>query len=430
MGKAASEPKDLSSSYDLEYRASEDDAWYSVAVELDALAQTLSVKYQCFPEPYEAVFSADGFKTEAQVQELVQRFRPLSHQLQDHECGNLDIGTTVCAAHGSGVDDLRFFDAVIEAVNRQTHSFAGREEECLCTFVLFWLHGHGAGTLTSANIASICTIEPFPQIDPRISAFAILAEEKITSSKSISVLDCSGSASKGQTSYKWHICKSVDTNLEPSQNRLQETGPSTMRKSPMWKSEDSGSMSNHKQWKNQDEDIGPAPCNFDGLATAEGCHFIPINNLEKDLIPSTIKKFIYKQTGILPQAFVFPRLLSDPFARGAIVVDCRKKFQIINEFLDNPNHLIVSSRGRPWVITEEVTGTVRTTIWNLIPRAPDGIQYKRTDEELVIVQSGTESYKRAKQLRDLFLEFVHHELQVCKKLVSEEKRMLRSFKAA
>ncbi|KAK4413596.1 hypothetical protein Salat_2772300 [Sesamum alatum] len=301
-----------------------------------------------------------------------ERFRPLSHQLQDHECGNLDIGTTVCAAHGSGVDDLRFFDAVIEAVNHQTHSFAGREEECLCTFVLFWLHGRGAGTLTSANIASICTIEPFPQIDPRISAFAILAEEKIASSKSISVLDCSGSAPKGQTSCKRHICKSVDTNLEPSQNRLQETGPSTMRKSLMWKSEDSGRMSNHKQWKNQDEDIGPAPCNFDGLATAEGCHFIPINNLEKDLIPSTIKKFIYKQTGILPQAFVFPRLLSDPFARGAIVVDCRKKFQIIHEFLDNPTHLIVSSRERPWVITEEeVTGTVRTTVWNLIPRASE-----------------------------------------------------------
>lgn len=109
---------------------------------------------------------------------------------------------------------------------------------------------------------------------------------------------------------------------------------------------DSGRISNSNQWTSQDEDMGPKPCNTDGFATSDGCYFILISNLEKDLSRSSIKNFIYKQTTILPQAFVFPRMLSDPFARGAIMVDCQKKVEIIYEFLDNPNHLVVSSRGR------------------------------------------------------------------------------------
>lgn len=79
-----------------------------------------------------------------------------------------------------------------------------------------------------------------------------------------------------------------------------------------------------------------------------GCNteFILICNLENDLTPSSIKDFIYKQTSILPQAFIFPRLLSDPFTRGVIMVDSEKKVQIIYEFLENPNHIVVSLRGR------------------------------------------------------------------------------------
>lgn len=107
---------ELPSLYDLEYRAVEDDAWYSVYVVLDADAHALTVKYLCSPRRYEIVLSAAGFQTEAQVDELVARFRPVSEQVQDHQCGMLSIGTTVCASHGIGDGDLRFYDAVIDAV--------------------------------------------------------------------------------------------------------------------------------------------------------------------------------------------------------------------------------------------------------------------------------------------------------------------------
>ncbi|CAA0839053.1 Unknown protein [Striga hermonthica] len=321
-----SEKKGGEDSYDLEFKAAEDDAWYSVSVALDTVAQTLTVKYSCSPEVYQVTFSAGGFKTELEVEELATRFRPVSRQVQDTQCRQLEVGTTVCASHGTTQQDLRFYDAVIEAVNHRTHSFAGEEEECLCKFVLFWLHGRGRGTLTSASIANICTLEPLSEIDPRISAFLILAKEEVRSSKSISGLRSFGPGSKGSSSDK----SNSSMTIEPSRNTHGRTCVHSWR------------INNYEQWTSQDEDIGPQ----DGLALAKHRHFILIHNLEKDIIPSSIKKFIYKKTNILSQAFVFPRQSLDPFARGAIVVDCEKKAQIIYDFLDNPNYIIESSRGR------------------------------------------------------------------------------------
>ncbi|KAL6572655.1 putative ubiquitin-conjugating enzyme E2 23 [Orobanche minor] len=97
--------------------------------------------------------------------------------------------------------------------------------------------------------------------------------------------------------------------------------------------------------------MGPISCIPDVSAQTDDHHFILINNLEKDLTPSEIKKFIHEKTTILPEACVFPSLSTDPFARGAIMVDSKKKAQTIQEYLENKDHFVVSSRGRPWVIT-------------------------------------------------------------------------------
>ncbi|KAL8519783.1 hypothetical protein ACS0TY_010645 [Phlomoides rotata] len=399
------ESEDLWSRYDLEYRAYEDDAWYDVYVVLDATAEKLTVKYWSSPA-YEIVFTAVEFATEAQVDDLAGRFRPVSVKLEDNECWMLSIGTTVCAAHAIGDDLYRFYDAVIEAVKRQAHSFADGEEKCLCNFVLFWKNGRGRGTLTSANIARICITEPATQLDPRISAFTIMAKKKITSSDSI-------------------FTRKKDSEL--SQNRSLEMDTIMTQKSLMLESEaGSGKMCNYNAWPSQDEDLGSS------------CYteFILICNLENDLTPSSIKDFIYKQTSILPQAFVFPRPLSDPFARGAIMVDSQKKVQIIYEFLENPNHIVVSSRGRPWVIAEKASvWTFGANIWNLIPMTLDEIKCiridaRRIDEELQVVISGTESYNRAKQLKDLLVEYIHHESQLCKRLVLEEQKIWQSCQPA
>lgn len=54
------------------------------------------------------------------------------------------------------------------------------------------------------------------------------------------------------------------------------------------------------------------------------------------------------------------------------------------------------------------------------------IKYKTTNRELEVVVSGTKSYERAKQLRDLVVDFLHHESEVSKKLGLEEKKILWS----
>ena len=110
--------------------------------------------------------------------------------------------------------------------------------------------------------------------------------------------------------------------------------------------EDSAKDSSYNQCTNQDEDMGPKPCNPNDLATSNDHFFIVINNLEKGLTASVIKSFIYEKTTILAEAYVFPSLVSDPFARGAIMVDSQTKAQTVHEFLDSPKHFVVSSKGR------------------------------------------------------------------------------------
>ncbi|KAL8495014.1 hypothetical protein ACS0TY_019245 [Phlomoides rotata] len=110
------ESEDLWSRYDLEYRAYEDDAWYDIYVVLDATVEKLMVKYWSSSEEYEIVFTVAEFATEAQVDDLARRFRPVSVKLENNEGGMLSIGTAVCAAHAIGDDLYRFYDAVIEVV--------------------------------------------------------------------------------------------------------------------------------------------------------------------------------------------------------------------------------------------------------------------------------------------------------------------------
>lgn len=104
-------------------------------------------------------------------------------------------------------------------MEHRQHSFSGGEEECLCTFVLFWQHGRGRGTLTSVNIASICFLEPATQIDPRIGAFARMAKKNVLSFKSISNLANLDSASNAQSNGKQNSLLYIKNNLKSSQNR-------------------------------------------------------------------------------------------------------------------------------------------------------------------------------------------------------------------
>ena len=97
----------------LEFRG-EDDAWY--AVRLVLRGETLTVEYEDFSSDYSDVFKAGEFTTLADVESFGRRFRRVSLQLQDSQCGKVIQCMTVCASHAFNDDDVRFYDAVVEEV--------------------------------------------------------------------------------------------------------------------------------------------------------------------------------------------------------------------------------------------------------------------------------------------------------------------------
>lgn len=75
-------------------------------------------------------------------------------------------------------------------------------------------------------------------------------------------------------------------------------------------------------------------------------YMILLENLDKGLSPVKLAKFLHGQTLILPRVYIFPSLTFESYARGAVVLNCRKNLGRLCDFLDNPDHVIVSSQGR------------------------------------------------------------------------------------
>lgn len=97
----------------------------------------------------------------------------------------------------------------------------------------------------------------------------------------------------------------------------------------------------YNEQSDSDEDLGG-----NDVAQSDDLRFILIDNLETDLSPTTICQFIYNHTSISPEAYVFPSRSSVPYTSGAVILDSETKLEKIFEFLINPEHIIVSKRGR------------------------------------------------------------------------------------
>ncbi|OVA19762.1 Indole-3-glycerol phosphate synthase [Macleaya cordata] len=318
----------------LDFRST-DDAWYTILLALEN--ETLTVKYVGFSEEYNEEYNAGDFKNLKQVEFFEEKFRPASVQLQDTECWMLVTGMTVSASYVYSEFDLKFYNAVIDSITYKAHKFDEGEEECRCSFVVSWLHGPMVGSKESIRIEHICKLTSgSAQIDPTLASFLKMSREKLE-----------------LASHNSGFIVEDDCSLE---------GVAVI------------------DWKKngQDIDMGGKPITAENLREKDNCHFILIDNLEKDLAPRTIVNFIHKHVSIKSQAYVFPSLLSETYTRGIIVVDSKEKLQKLSDFLRNPAHLIMSSSGRPWVMTEEKLKD--RTFGNLMSRSekyminPDWIQ--------------------------------------------------------
>lgn len=110
------------------------------------------------------------------------------------------------------------------------------------------------------------------------------------------------------------------------------------------------------------------------------------------------------------------------------MLDCKEMADKLYAFLDSPDRIITSSRGRPWVIIEKypIPKTFEMSIENFMPCSQNN-SYENNGicEELRVVDSRSTEYKTAKQLRDLLVEFIDHQKGLHKRLVWEEKNILR-----
>ncbi|KAK9285816.1 hypothetical protein L1049_025017 [Liquidambar formosana] len=407
----------------IEFRAS-DDAWYSVWIVLSC--DTLTVKYCNFSEGYDERFRAGDFKTVKEVDNFGERFRPISAQLQDCECRKVIEGKMVCASHVFSEEDVRFYDAFVEEVEYKEHSFAKGQEECLCKFMLFWQHGPNAGNLTSATIENICLVLSSAQIDPTLAAFLKISRENVKNS-SLNSYAISGdniSASKDGT-----IQEEISSSMVKHKSRPLETKCAMQSGSMLQITE--GRIDNHCERIEQDIDLGgggelPWKKKFKESGYQ---HIVLIENLERDLSPLTIVEFIHKQTNISTQAYVFPSLSSERYTRGTIVLDCNEKLAKLYKFLENPDHVIISSRGRPWVITDKLPrcDSFRMSIGLLMRKSQNKLSNYNIGirDEVKVALSGTEEYRTAKRLRDLFMDFADHQKGLHKKLALEERKILQ-----
>ncbi|KAK7260710.1 hypothetical protein RIF29_26980 [Crotalaria pallida] len=369
--------------YTVEFRAYKDDAWYTVTVLL--VGETLNIKYLNFSDDHDDLYKPTDFKTLEERNEFKARFRPLSKQVQDNECRQLVKGVKVCACHSFGDDDVRFYDAFVDEVQENEHTTKADEEVCLCTFILFWLHGPNAGNLTASKIEDICIVQTATYSDPAVASFLKMAREKtecissLTSSRPMEVsgLEMVAYSNKGSSTARRRSCSLK---------------------------------------KNEDNDLEriKTPC------------MILVGNLDKDLCSSTVIEFLHRHTSVSPRVFIFPSLPSEIFTGGAIALDSEKDFRKLRDFLTNPNSIITSSAGRPWVVLETLVGLkkIKASVGKLVPTSQNG--NSETSNDLKVVHSGSKEFKMASDRRNLFLEFSSHMERLYKRLALEELKIFAS----
>ncbi|XP_015582723.1 uncharacterized protein LOC8289699 isoform X2 [Ricinus communis] len=404
----------LPSTYDVEYRAIADDAWYSVRTVVEG--ETLRIKYENFGDEHDSVFEPQNFKCAEEIEIFEKRFRPLSNQLQDKECKKLSVGTVVCASHSFTNLDNRFYDGVVDDVISRDHRFANGDEQCMCTFVVVWRHGPIAGCLSNKKIENVCVVQSTSQLDPKVATFLKMVRDKLESeseNESKPYLPCHSHTPHQDIA-------SLPLKLESTFiEQKRKCASHSQSFSNSWTSEER--ISDHAQRIKEEVDVG-------GIGNR---YIFLVDNLDKSLSPSTIMEFIHRLTLVSVRAYVFPSLSSETYTNGAVVVEGEKNFQKLSEFFDSPDHIIMSRGGRPWAITAKLSGhdTYLVALGNLMPKYQEKLDFRNNDtgKDLKVVCSGSEEYKTGKQLRDLFLEFAEHQRRLHKRLALEERKIFQSM---
>ncbi|KAF4349677.1 uncharacterized protein LOC115717198 [Cannabis sativa] len=391
----------------LEFRSYPDDAWYTVRVLVEGdYSDVLRIKYCNFPDDGDSIFRTAEFKDQDHFKDFASRFRPVSSQLQDSECSLVARGLLVSASHHFKTDDIRFYDAIVEEVDHCEHSFANGEEECLCSFILSWLHGPLAGYITAERLEQICRVHHRDEIDSVVASFLSKVKAKLKTGSCRS----NHQVTRGVThnNHGEPPMMKISHNLSFSHHLKQET------KFTKWILSDTllskWAIGRPCEKTGQDIDIG-------GVKN----YLIFVDNIDKDLTHIEIMEFIKEKVSVASQAFLFPSLSSDVCTRVCIMLDTQSHFEKLCNFLSNPDHIIVSLSGRPWVMTEtmKVNDSLRASILSLSLLSQERKRNNGSRDELKVVHSGSDEYRLAKHLSNLYKDLSNQEKRLQKRLIVE-----------
>ncbi|KAL6330023.1 hypothetical protein AAG906_039938 [Vitis piasezkii] len=404
----------------------DDGAWYNVLLELNDDA--LTVNYCLLSSDDHEVFKPTHFTTLDDLESFARRFRPSSLQLQDDECQKVVPCMRVLAACRSGCDDVRFYEAIIEEVERQDHTFENGIEVCCCNFLLHWLHGPSAGNLTCCRAADICLLQFTADTDPKVDSFLERSMEIIgkTSFCPASTSRHDAAAGAGDTGQsRIHF---LNPGVSPlCEQRLKETrylqqcenkgGSFEGRISNLHKVIDDKYLVGSSFMRNIEE-IGNLGNALNSMEELFGQYVIVIENLEEELSSANIAGFIREKIHISPEVYIYQSLLLQSYTWAVVMGNDKEELKKLRDFLCDPNQIIISSRGRPWVITDKVP-RLGTLTRLLLPRS--GNRNIRRGIGLKIVHSSSDEYQRAKQLRDSFMEFKNSQEKLKNHLALEEE---------
>ncbi|XP_044432246.1 uncharacterized protein [Triticum aestivum] len=101
------------------------------------------------------------------VDALRARFRRESPALNDARCGDLCL---TCDIYGDA-DELKYYDAVLETVEKAAHGTVDGVERCACRFTVRWTEGPRRGCWDNVGVEVVCCVQESPIQDPVLIEF-------------------------------------------------------------------------------------------------------------------------------------------------------------------------------------------------------------------------------------------------------------------
>eukprot|EP00246_Nothoceros_aenigmaticus_P006827 TRINITY_DN2008_c0_g1_i1.p1 TRINITY_DN2008_c0_g1~~TRINITY_DN2008_c0_g1_i1.p1 ORF type:complete len:579 (-),score=102.96 TRINITY_DN2008_c0_g1_i1:366-2102(-) len=144
-----------------------DEAWYPCSLKFKG--NQVIIHFLGYGSDADESWDLDTFST---ADDVLNRVRVTSEQLQDKECTKVRVSTTVCALKEME-NEKKYFDAVVRRIIKRKHKQnANGGTECKCSFKVEWAGGSAKGKAEEIYCSAITTMcDRDPLEHPELQSF-------------------------------------------------------------------------------------------------------------------------------------------------------------------------------------------------------------------------------------------------------------------